>query len=349
MAHKIKKNHKLSKDKLRKLYSDEKLSIKEISKKFNCSYFKIWKVMKRFGIKSRSLSEANTLNNLKRKIVIPKEKLEELYINRKISSLGIANMYNCHHSVILNRLNENNIKTRDSVEANTKYPKKDFDGTEEEKAYMLGFALGDLNVRKINKDGRTIVIQGNSTINNQISLIKFLFENYGPIKINNINQGFAKKEKRIIVYLNESFNFLLYKMDRIPEWALSNENVFFAFFAGYIDAEGHIRTKMPTWLSISSYDKGILNQLHKNLIKNGITCPGIKISAKKGYSTLTKPSPYKKDMWCLGVYSKKSLLQLFVKIMPYLKHKNRVMAMRNSIKQIGCRNKRYDYQKMRGD
>lgn len=341
----MKKNYKISKSELKKLYLDKKLSINQIAKKLNCSYWHIWEGMKYYGIKARSLSEANTLNNLKRKIIIPKKKLENLYLNKKLSILKIAKLYNCHHSVILRRLKEHNIKSRDSVEANTKYPKKDFDGSQADKAYLLGFTLGDLNVRKINERGRTLAIQCNSPIPQQINLVKNLFKNYGPVKIRDINSGFVK-EKRVTIHLNESFEFLLYKKDKIPNWILSNKENFFAFLAGYTDAEGHIRTDIPTYLAIQSYDKTMLHQIYKNLMRFGLDCPKPRISKRKGYFSLKNPTPYKKDFWSIAVYSKKSLLNLFTKIKPYLKHGNKVNAMLKSIEQINYRNKEYGNQRM---
>lgn len=332
----MKKIYKISKKELKRLYLDEKLSIKEISNKLKCSHWSIWKSMHKLGIKSRSLSESNTLNNLKRKIIIEKEVLEYLYSNKKLSTPKIARMYNCRHSVILNRLKENNMERRDAVEANTKYQKKDFEGNNKDKAYMLGFALGDLNVTKPNKNGRTIVLQGNSTIPEQINLIQNLYRDYGSVKISDIKTGFAK-EKRITVNLNDSFNFLLYKKDKIPDWILSDKNTFFAFLSGYIDAEGHIRTDLPTCLSIGSSDKHILNQINKNLKKYGLNSK-LRISAKKGYTSLKKKTPYNKDMWQVGIYSKESLLKLFDKIKPYIRHENKIDAMLKSIEQVNKRN-----------
>jgi len=339
----MKKKYKISKSELKRLYTDNQLSIKQIANKLGVSYWKIWKSMKIFGIKARTLSEANTLNNLQRKISIPKKILEELYSNKRLSSLKIAKIYNCHHSVILNRLKEHNIKRRDAVESNTKYLKKNFNGSQEDKAYMLGFALGDLNIVKPNKNGRTLIIQGNSTIPEQINLIEDLFKNYGPIQTKNV-KGFTKEE-RITINLNDSFDFLLYKKDNIPEWILLNKNDFFAFLAGYIDAEGNIKTTIPTWLTINGYNKGILNQIKENLEKYGFNAK-LRISAKKGYTSTKHTKPYKKDVWQTGIYSKKDLLKLFVEIKPHLKHKNKVNAMLKSIEQINHRNKEYGNQRM---
>lgn len=342
----MRKEFKISKVELKNLYETKELSINQISKQLKCSYWYIWKSMKSLGINTRSLSEANALNNLKRKIIIPKEKLENLYLNKKLSILKIAKIYNCRHSVILNRLKENNIKRRNAIESNTKYHKNNFNGTQEDKAYMLGFVLGDLNVRRINKNGETIVVQGCSPIPEQIKLIKDLFKKYGKVQVRDFNGGFVK-EKRATVNLNKSFDFLLYKEDSIPDWARLGRETFFAFFAGYIDAEGHIRTKIRTFLLINSYDKGILNQTYENLVRFGLNCPKPRISARKGYTSFKKKKPYKKDMWCLGIYSKRTLLNLYTEIKPYLKHKNKIKAMLKSIEQIDYRNRKYGNQRMK--
>ena len=303
--------------------------------------------MKNYGIKIRNLSEANTLNNLKRKIVIPKQKLKELYLDKRLSSLQIARMYNCRHITILKRLEENGIKRRDAVKSNTKYPKKDFEGSTADKAYMLGFALGDLHVYKPNKKGKTIVMEGGSTIKEQITLIEKLFAKYGHIRSRDIEEGFIAG-KRIIANLNESFDFLLYKKDKIPAWVVSNKQNFFAFLAGYIDAEGHIRTKIPALVLINSYDKGILKDIYKNCIKYGLENPRLRIAAKKGYKSLKKVKPYKKDMWQFGVYSKKSLLKLFNEVQPYLRHENKIDSILKARDQINYRNERYGFQRMGG-
>lgn len=48
----------ISKEEIRNLYYDKRLSIAEIAKKFNCSQNKVVYWMKKYGIKRRSISEA---------------------------------------------------------------------------------------------------------------------------------------------------------------------------------------------------------------------------------------------------------------------------------------------------
>ena len=62
------------------------------------------------------------------------------------------------------------IKTRNLSQSNTLYQKREFNGNNKLKAYMIGFRLGDLNVKNINKG--TIFIKSSTTKKEQEDLIK---------------------------------------------------------------------------------------------------------------------------------------------------------------------------------
>lgn len=119
------------------------------------------------------------------------------------------------------------------------------------------------------------------------------------------------------------------KQDQIEKWILDNNEYFFSFFAGYVDAEGHIYIrilkdeKVPfAGLEISTYDKGILHQVWEKLNGLGIKCPK---------PLLNKPAGYKcknglinrGDCWRLSITRKESLALLFDKIYPLIKHEKR--------------------------
>ena len=63
----------ISKNSLRNLYVDKRLSMAKIAKRFRCDPTTIKRTMHRYSIPSRTLSEAT------RKIIIPKRTLKELY------------------------------------------------------------------------------------------------------------------------------------------------------------------------------------------------------------------------------------------------------------------------------
>jgi len=336
----MRRKTKFSQNELRALYNKKKLSISEIAKVFGCSYWTIWKAMQCHGIKARSLSEANKIRMASCRIDIPRPKLENLYLRQRMPTPAIAKLCACHHSTIQRRMKELGIRARSLSEAMTIYPKQNFSGDFLEKAYLIGFGLGDLHVRKINKGGQTIRIECSTTQPKQLELFRNLFEKYGHIHTYEFT-GFGK-ETRIGCNLNRSFDFLLDRRKTIDTCILENEEYFFAFLAGYVDAEGYISTALhQAGLVIGCCDKLILQQAWKKLNALGIPCPKPRLSQKRGYVTAAKPLPYRKDYWVFGVYSKESLLKLFNKLFPYLRHENKLSDMRQALKNIGWRNKTF--------
>jgi hypothetical protein len=129
--------------------------------------------------------------------------------------------------------------------------------------------------------------------------------------------------------LNRTFDFLLPKQDAVPEWILANDEAFFAFFAGYVDAEGYFRAyithnqpKPLARLEIRSYDLVLLTQLGNGLCERGIECPPARLRVLAGYTNRAGVRS-NRDLWGLGIHRKESLRRLFVKIEPYLKHARR--------------------------
>jgi hypothetical protein len=337
---------KFTKSELKRLYEKEKLPISKIAKIFNCSYWTVWQTMKKLSIKTRSLSEANKLNNLSRKINIPKKTLENLYVKQRLPTTKIANMFKCRHSTVLKRMKEHGIKARSKSEAMIIYPKKDFSGDFIEKAYLIGFRVGDLFVQRINKKGQTIKVECSTTRPEQVQLIEKLFSKYGHVK-KSIFRGYrGKNEIRICCYLNNSFSFLLCKKDKIKNWILKKDKYFFAFLAGYIDAEGHIGVHKyggieQACLIISSYDKNILNEIWFKLSSMHIKCPKPRIGHSKGYISKTKKLPYKKDYWVLNIHSKMSLFLLLSAISCFLKHEQKLLDLQEALNNINIRNENF--------
>jgi len=131
------------------------------------------------------------------------------------------------------------------------------------------------------------------------------------------------------VRLNKSFEFLLPKEDRIPDWVVERDDTFFAFFSGYVDAEGYIKTHLPRGyrtmqvrLEIRSYDAEILRALGNGLNSRGITCPPAAVRVKPGY--VNKYGVRSNgELWGLGISQKRSLKLLFELIDPYVQHAKR--------------------------
>jgi len=195
---------KISKDQLRDFYERQGLSIRKLAKIYNCGATTIQRKLHKYNIRVRP--------SMSIKINIPKKRLKFLYEKRGRSSTQLAKIYSCSFKTILNRFREYNIKTRDISEAHVKYPKKDFSGDLIEKAYLIGFRIGDLHVRRYEENGKIISVQCASTRPEQIVLIRNLFKRYGYVRAPAPNKN---NIIRIECALNSSFNFLLNKEDKI--------------------------------------------------------------------------------------------------------------------------------------
>ena len=131
----------VSKQTLKRLYYQDKLSTEQIGKLYKCSHVTILYKMGVFGFKRRSRL------GLRKQILISKEKLKELYLNRKSSVAQIARKIKSSRWPIQKLMKKYGITPRSLSEAQMKYPKRDFSGDLIEKAYLIGFRLGDLWVR----------------------------------------------------------------------------------------------------------------------------------------------------------------------------------------------------------
>jgi group I intron endonuclease len=79
------KTYNINKEILENLYINQKLPLKEVAEKLGASIVTIWKRMKKFGIKSRSISEANKGRRLSEKT---KRKMSEVKRGEKNHNYG---------------------------------------------------------------------------------------------------------------------------------------------------------------------------------------------------------------------------------------------------------------------
>lgn len=328
----------LPKMELKLFYEKDKFSIRDLAKRYNCGSTTIQRVLHKYKIRVRPTMAI--------KLIIPRRKIRFLYENGRKSIADISRIFSCAPATILNRLKEYKIITRDFSSAHIKYPKKDFSGDLIEKAYLIGFRIGDLHIRKYERNGKVISVECASTKPDQITLIRNLFRKYGYIRI---TQSDGDSIIRIQCGLNSSFNFLLPKQDLIEGWILRDNKLFFAFLAGYLDAEGEINIHSGgfAYLRVGSYDKNILIQIKNKLEKYGIE-PKFNLDQPKGAKVnlslrdkqrgIKKTYKTKNDFWRVAVYRKKDLLNLFKFISPYIKHQRLKIALRNAKKNIIERN-----------
>jgi hypothetical protein len=258
------------------------------------------------------------------KIFISKNTLIDLYQKEKLSSYQIAKRLNCSQALIMKKLNIYKINTRTIQQGKAltppRYERRNFKNTKREKAYLIGFRLGDLHVSKTHPNSPTIRVSCNSTKNEQLILIHELFDSYGHVK----EVGPDKKgATHIRCYLNNTFKFLMLKHPNIPSWILKSKKYSMFFLAGYLDAEGTfaIDNRNHPVFSVKSQDKGIMSDIHKYVLpKIGIKTRFHFVRPAGSVITGIKSN---KDVFGIFVYNKKDLQKMLKELLPLLQHKKR--------------------------
>jgi hypothetical protein len=303
-----------------RLYSEELLSAPDIATRLGCSVGTIYNRMAACGIQVRSMSEAAQLD---RGLEISCAELHTLYVERELTFAEIAHQYQCNPVTIHKKLKACGIQARPSGGAVYEYPKKDFDGNPDEKAYLIGFRLGDLHVEAGNW---AIRVRCTSTHQEQIDLVQALFEKYGGIWI---SEPKARRGRGITAHLNRSFDFLLPNNDEIESWILNEDNLFAAFWAGYLDAEGSfIVSGKRAYFKVDSGDDGILRQAWSKLAGLGLEFPEPKLIRPAGTWIRQFELASHRDLWRLATEKKSTLLQLCDMVSPYLRHRTRIRNMK---------------------
>lgn len=249
----------------------------------------------------------------KNKQGLKKELLYDLYWNKNLSPYKIGDMFGCSFSTITNRFKEFEIPFKNQSLARQKYPKWDFSGNSCEKAYMLGFRIGDLNVYKTSEKSEYIVVRCHTTCKDQLDLIQELFKKYGKVTIS--------ETSHINCHLNNSFNFLLPKYGAYQK--ISRKEEFYSFMAGYLDAEGYFGINQGrARLKVDSYDSEVLKWMSKNLELFGIR------TKLKIIGICKTERSFGKELWRLNVNWADDLLNLIYLLKPYARHRKRIEQMK---------------------
>lgn len=267
---------------------------------------------------------------------LSKETLEDLYLNQHFSTWKIAKMLGYARSTIYSKAISFKIPLRSRAQSHIIYARKDFNGDLAEKAYLIGFRIGDLRIRKFYKNSETVKVDCGSTKFDQINLIKFLFSPYGRVWIGKPNR---RNAIQIECHLNNSFGFLLSKIP--ARWIFKCKKYFFSFLAGFTDAEGTIYiSDNRAHYALGNYDLPLLQKIKDGLDKFTIKTPKITCHKRKGLIG-SFGYKYNHDYWILSINRKKDLIKLFNLLSPFLKHKNRIKHMQLAIENIEERNRLY--------
>lgn len=302
----------ISRDLLQDLYVNQGLTTYQVAEKLGFCQGTVWNRLNEYGIKPRPSYVPVDLS---------KRQLKSWYIDQKLSTWGIEKKFGYSRGTIYRKLKELGLGTRNIAKSHIRFPRKDFSGNILEKAYLIGFRIGDLNVTQRGLQSETIIIKCATTKQGQVKLFKNLFAHYG-----HIIEGNPTKEGKINIQanLNTSFSFLLDKSPDSYKWVFKNKKTFFAFLAGFSDAEGSFFFSRGMGVfSIGNYDKLLLTKIRKFLKRFGVETPQLavyyQINRKKYQGYLSK-----NDYYTLRCSRKKYLLKLIGLLEPQIKHPDKL-------------------------
>ncbi len=316
----MKKRLKFTKEQLEELYLKQKLSLTQIGKKFDCESTNILYWLKKFNIKRRPAYF--------KKVDIPKEVLYDLYWNKNWTTQQIADKYGIKYGrSILKKFKKLGITSKTLSQANTKKFKKPFPNNLDEKTYFLGLRAGDFYAKQKNI---SIRMQTTSTHTAQINLTKKSFNRYGETKIYLSKNKARGDEWFIYVDLDVSFDFLLKKPEKIPEWILENNEYFYQFLAAYVDCEGNwhfskrheIHSRFT--LRLRTGDKLILKDIKEKLESLGYKTV-FHLETLKG--TKSPTGQFERDIYNLTINKKEDIVKLIKNVLPLSKHSEKIRKM----------------------
>lgn len=344
----FKRRANLSENELYELYVNQCLTMAEIAERYNIGESSVRRKLHALGVVTRPRGPKSSRNLPHHEL--DEAALRELYLEKKLSIPQIAELYGWGRETVRQRMIEYGIPVRSFSQATlvqhgTHDEYKNFSGDLYEKAYMLGFRLGDLHVRRLHETSEVITISCGSTKSEQIELVERLFEPYGHISTSkHLRLDFdGVIETRIQCSLNGTFEFLEEYVSELPHWILQHDDIFIAFLGGFTDAEGSfqiVKYKNETpraRYSLKNTDKRILEQCHAKLVAMGIEPTSIVLAYKGGWVS-KRGVRANKDLWMFNIEQKETLLQFIDIISPHIYHAQRRADMQLARENVEWRN-----------
>jgi hypothetical protein len=222
-----------------------------------------------------------------------------------------------------------------------KYERRPFDGTDEDKAYLLGMRYGDLYVSR--PFGDAIRVSTSTTIPAMAKLFTELFSPYGHVyKDPRHKTDIPIYEWNIYAILDNSFEFLLTDTRTCWDWVVTKESTTLSYLAGIWDSEGsvgvHPNARVTAVVAkVYNTDTRLLDFVAVNLRRLGYN-PHRYLDKQKGEVSPTYKIEMKKDYFKVGVYHFEQA-QSLIRRLP-IRHGDKVAR-----KELALSLKRGDYWK----
>lgn len=236
-----------------------------------------------------------------------------LYVEEAWSALRIATKMGVAPATVRQRLVDHGVRLRTHAESHRPTGLVTAPPPGPERAWMLGFAAGDLYVRQPNAGGTTLEAGTNTTHAEQVALMEATFGRYGPVSCSGASCR---------VTLDRSFGFLLQKYDRVvPRWVRGRAREA-SFVAGYVDAEGSFGVyDGRARFKLDACDAEVLSWIHEWCQAVGIDARLRRIAAAGDHRPGCRPWPL--DLWRITVNRAPAIERLVATLDPYLQHQRR--------------------------
>jgi len=182
-----------------------------------------------------------------------------------------------------------------------KYERKPFDGTEEDKSYLLGLRHGDLSAWR--PFGDVTRVSTSTTHPQMVELFRKLFEPYGHVNQHpRYKKDTRSYEWNISANLDSSFEFLIPKIADCWDWVYTTDDRVSSYLAGLVDAEGNIgfscdKKNTSLMLTIYNTDTFLLECAKRGLQKLGYNPVGPYLDKPAGFRSPGYNIEMKKDYW----------------------------------------------------
>jgi len=215
-------------------------------------------------------------------------------------------------------------------EKRRKYERKPFDGTDEDRAYMLGVRHGDLSV---SKPWNGVVRVSTSTTHPAMAeLFHSLFEPYGHVYQHpRYKKDTSSYEWNLSTILDSSFDFLMLSFEESIGWLGESDTRLIAYLSGLLDAEGSIVTTrnsrglVTLFFDINNTNKVMLDWVRAFVLRWGYHC-SVRINKRRGVRTKKYGIVHRVDYWQLSSYGMRNIKLLIGSVRP--RHSEKVRRQR---------------------
>ena len=220
-------------------------------------------------------------------------------------------------------------------EKRRKYERRPFDGTDQDKAYLLGLRHGDLSV---SRPWRGVIrVSTSSTHPALAELFTKLFNHYGHVyQLPRYKEDMQTYEWNLQVILDDSFEFMFEDFTQTASWVQQDRSTLLEYLSGLLDADGAIITtrdqdgKVSLFLDYYNSNKSILEWVKGEIKKLGYFC-SIRRNKKRGARTRKYGIIHRTDYWQFSTYGMNNIQGLIAKLHPRHAEKVRRQAIALSV------------------